>query len=384
MITLIVLVDSAVSHIKHIINVVEIRKTAMEPVAFTNKDVCSSNLRNRETAEKLWESPVSAHICGDGAAQSESVARHKPESPANSNKDSTDHREEMRTRYFTKDICTFAGGFNNLWIIPTLQAVLKLTVIQDKLPQQIPTALIEHSHTPKFARLFLKALKNPGRQFNDIYEALLDLRTILPNSNEPKTLFCFLDHLLVWFEKCGLHTTVIKTKTITCESCKFSNSCQSNLGRIVELPRPTSPNQSTYSLLKATLSNSHWIQKCAICKSNIEGQIVWNALDMLLLHLPEDSGSQTRHPVAASEFLTIYMRKDQKTVYALSSIICYSSAQQRYRAFLINVFVTIKADEHLSVIKGRPQETLDGKIYLYERVYARDMKQGTLARASSH
>lgn len=365
MITLIVLAASAVSPIKHIMNVVGIRKTATEVVASTKKDLC------RETSEKLSESTVPAHNCGDSAAQSKSVERHKPESPANSNKDSTSHREEMRTRYFTKDICTFAGGFNNLWIIPTLQAILKLTVIQDKLQQQAPAALIKHSNTPKFASLFLKALKNPGKQFNDIYEALLDLRTILPNSNEPKTLFCFLDHVLVWFEKCGLHTTVIKTKTITCESCKFSNSYKSNLGRIIELPLPLSPNQSTYSLLKSTFSKSHWIQKCAICKTNIEGQVVWNALDILILHLPEDSGSQPRQPVAASEFVTIYISKDQKTVYTLSSIICYSSAQQRYRAFLINIFVTIKSDQHLSVIRGRPQETLDGKIYLYERVYAR-------------
>lgn len=163
MITLIVLVGSAVSHIKHIINVAEIRKTALEPVAFTNEDLCSSNLGDRETAEKLSESIISAHICGDGAAQSKSVARHKPESPDKSNKDSTNHQEEIRTRYFTKDICTFAGGFNNLWIIPTLQAILKLTVIRDKLPQQTPKALIEHANTPKFASLFLKALKNPGR-----------------------------------------------------------------------------------------------------------------------------------------------------------------------------------------------------------------------------
>lgn len=376
MITLIVLAASAVSHIKHIINVVGIRKTATAPVVSTKKDLCSSNLSGR-TSENLSESIVPAHNCGDGAAQSKSVARHIPESPANSNKDSMSHWEEMRTRYFTKDICTFAGGFNNLWIIPTLQAILQLTVIKDKLQQQTPTVIRKYSNMPKFASLFLKALKNPGKQFNDIYEALLDLRAILPNSNEPKTLFCFLDHLLVWFEKCGLHTTVIKTKTITCEICKFSNSCKSNLGRIIELPRPTSPNQSTYSLLKSTFTKSHWIQKCAICKSNTEEHMVWNALDVLILHLPEDSGSQPQHPVAASEFVTIYMSKDQKTVYTLSSIICYSSARQRYRAFLINIFVTIKADEHLSVIRGRPQENLDGKIYLYERVYARDMKQGT-------
>lgn len=34
--------------------------------------------------------------------------------------------------------------------------------------------------------------------------------------------------------------------------------------------------------------------------SNIEGRMVWNALDILILHLPEDSGSQPRHTVAAS------------------------------------------------------------------------------------
>lgn len=105
--------------------------------------------------------------------------------------------------------------------------------------------------------------------------------------------------------------------------------------------------------------------------------MVWNVLDILILHLPEDSEFQPRHSVAASEFVTTYMSKGQKTVYSLSSVICYSSAQQRYWAFLINIFVTIKADEHLSVMRGRPQETLDGNIYLYERVYARGVKQGT-------
>lgn len=105
--------------------------------------------------------------------------------------------------------------------------------------------------------------------------------------------------------------------------------------------------------------------------------MVWNALDVLILHLPEASGCQPRDSVAASEFVTIYMGKGQKTVFTLSSIICYSSAQQCYQASLINIFVTIKADEHLLDMRGRPPETLDGNIYLYERVYARDMKQST-------
>lgn len=196
LIVLIVLIASAISHIKHIIIVVGIRKAVTEPVASAEADLCSSNLSGRTSAE-LSQSTVPAHNCGDGAAPSKLVAHHKPESPAISTKDSTSQWEEMRRRYFTKVICTFASGFNNLWIIPTLQAILKLTVIQDKLQQQTPPALIKHSNTPKFASLFLKALKNPGKQFNVIYEALLDLRTILPNSNEPKTLFCFLDIFLV-------------------------------------------------------------------------------------------------------------------------------------------------------------------------------------------
>lgn len=212
MITLIVLiVASAISRIKHIIIVVGITKAVTEPVASAEADLCSSNLSGRTSAE-LSQSTVPAHNCGDGAAPRKWEAHHKPESPAISTKDSTSQREEMRKRYFTKVICTFASGFNNLWIIPTPQAILKLTMIQDKLQQQTPPALIQHSNTPKFASLFLKALKNPGKQFNDIYEALLDLTTMLPNSNEPKTLFCFLDNFLVWLEKCGLHSyKVIKS-----------------------------------------------------------------------------------------------------------------------------------------------------------------------------
>lgn len=57
----------------------------------------------------------------------------------------------------------------------------------------------KHSNTPEFANLVLTNFKNPGKQFSEIYEALLDLRTISPNSNEPKLLLCILDHLLVWF-----------------------------------------------------------------------------------------------------------------------------------------------------------------------------------------
>lgn len=72
-----------------------------------------------------------------------------------------------------------------------------------------------------------------------------------------------------------------------------------------------------HSRLRSTLSKSDWTQKCAFCKSKIERQMIWNVLDILILHLPEDSEFQPRHSVAASEFVTIYMSKGQKTVYTL-------------------------------------------------------------------
>lgn len=373
MLNLTVLVASVVDHIKHkehIVDWVGLTKTSTEPAGSNKKDVCNLNLRCR-MSEKQSESAVSAYNYGDSATQSESMAHHKTESPA-SLKHSRRHQEKMWT-YYCGHICTFASGFNNLWMTPTLQATLNLTVIQDKLRKQTQMALIKKSNTPKFAHLFLTALKNPGKQFVDVNEALLDLRTVLPNSNEPKAFLGFLDHLLVWFEKCGLHTRLFKTETITCESCGFSKFCKLNLGLIIELPRPTSPNQTTYFLLQSTFSKRHWTQKCVICNSSIEGQIIWNPLDILVVHLPEDNGSGPQHTVAASEFVTICLRKDQKTVYILSAIICYNSAQQRYWTFLINLYYTIKADGHLSVMRGRPQENLDGKIYLYERIYVPDM-----------
>lgn len=364
MLTLTVLVPSVVAHVKHIINGDVLTRTATEPVGSTEEGLCNSNCSRM--SKKQSESAVSACNCSNR----ESVVHPKAGSPASFTKGSTSH--QMWTHY-CGHICTFASGLNNLWITPTLQATLNLTLIQDKLQQQTPMALIKHSKTPKFAQLYLTALKNPGKQFADIDEALLDLSTILPNSNEPKMVFGFLDYLLDWLEKCGLHTRVLITKTMTCESCRISRSCKLNLGRIIELPRPTSPNQSTYFLLQSTFSKSHWTQNCASCNSSIEETIIWNPLDILILHLPEDNGSEPQHTVAASEFVTIFLTKDQKTVYVLSSIICYNSAQH-YRAFLINLYYTIQADGHLSVMRGRPQEDLDGKIYLYERIYARDMR----------
>lgn len=366
MLTLTVLVPSVVSHIKHIINKAVLIRTATEPVGSTERGLCNSNCSR--TSKKQSESAVSACNCSDR----ESVVHPKAGSSASVSKRSMSHEEEMWTHY-CGHICTFASGVNNLWITPTLQATLNLIVIQDKLQQQTPTALIKQSKTPKFAHLFLTALKNPGKQFADINEALLDLSTILPNSNEPKIVFCFLDYLLVWLEKCGLHTRVLITKTMTCESCGVSRSCKLNLGRIIELPQPTSPNQTTYFLFQSTFSKHNTTQNCASCDSSTEETIIWNPLDILILHLPEDKGSEPRHTVAASEFVTIFLTKDQKTVYVLSSIICYNSAHH-YRAFLINLYYTIQADGHLSVRRGRPQEDLDGKIYLYERLYARDMR----------
>lgn len=160
MITLIVLITSAISHIKHIIIVVGIRKAVTEPVASAEADLCSSNLSGRTSAE-LSQSTVPAHNCGDGVAPSKLVAHHNPESPAISTKDSTSQREEMRRRYFTKVICTFASGFNNLWIIPTLQAILKLTVIQDKLPQQTPSdKTFKYSKICKFV---FESPQKPGK-----------------------------------------------------------------------------------------------------------------------------------------------------------------------------------------------------------------------------
>lgn len=367
MLTVIVLVDFSVKKIKEW--VVSLKETATEPVGSSNEAMSDLNLSCR-MSENESECTVSACTsCGDSAAQRKSVAHHPPESPANSKNDSTGHREKMLAHYFTKDICTFAGGHNNLWIGPTLQATLHLRVIQDKLQQQTPKDLIKRSNMPKFAKFFLTALKNPGKQFTNINEALLELSAVLPNSNEPKSLFCFLDHMLLWFEKCGLHTTVTRTKTITCETCQFGTSRKLNLGRIIVLPQPTSPNQSTHSLLNSTFRKKHCTQKCANCKSNLQEKMFWNALDVLILHLPEENGPEPRHPVAASEFLTIYTSEEQKIVYNLSSIISYSSVQQRFWAALLKLFVTIKADDHLSVMRRLPQETLDEKIYLYESVH---------------
>lgn len=271
-----------------------------------------------------------------------------------------------------EQVCMFPDEFHSSWMNATMQAVLNLTVVQHKLRHRPSDSLIRLSSTPTFARLFLTALKNPGRHVRDIYWSLMELSDVHSNlhlfqENEAHDL---LYPLLVWLENCGVQTTIQETRKMWCENCECSRSSSSTLGRIHFLPQPHDGNKTVSSLLGSAFSQSLCMDDCPACESNIERGVFWNSPDILAIsrsHVADESVQTGR--VAASDFVTIYVSQDETQTYKLSSVICYSASNKHYWPYLSYNFITSMVDnEHVSVVPGDMPEDMSEEIYLYEKV----------------
>lgn len=278
-----------------------------------------------------------------------------------------------------KSICRFPNAFNNCWMNATLQAALNLNTVKAKLTHQPPEALTKLSATPRFAGLFLKALKNPGSHFRptEIYLVLLELCCTVPQlrllkTNDPLDL---LDPLLLWLNECGVRTTFEVREERRCEDCTTTTCSTSSLGSVYFLPQPGNCD-TTSSLLHRAIHQSQGEGRCTACGRTAETANVANSPDVLTLYLPRlaPDGSVLREPVYPSTFVEILVDKDTTQLYSLSSVICHSGLNAHKGHFWSYLFcdhTTIRADDlHISVTpKGRPDGINEnGVVYLYEKV----------------
>lgn len=92
----------------------------------------------------------------------------------------------------------------------TLQAVLNLTAILEKLPHQPSESLVQLLMAPTFARLFLTALKNPGKEFRhaETFETLRELSAVITQINFLLSYdsFDLLNQIFPLLEKCEVQT----------------------------------------------------------------------------------------------------------------------------------------------------------------------------------
>lgn len=289
--------------------------------------------------------------------------------PAGSGESTADYENRIR-----RQICTFPNRLHNSWMNATLQAMLNLTVVQDKLRHQPIAPLTQLSVMPSFARLFLRALKNPGKNIRYVYGSLVELGQVVPRitafqENNPLDL---LGPFLLWLGECGLQTNITETKIIKCKNCEFTYCSSWSLSRIYFLPVPSKDEESVSSLVTSAFTKRLCRKRCPDCDSEKEKAFFWNSPDILTIsRAPQITDSpEIRHPVAPNMFLKICVDEDKTEVYKLSSVICYSAAKTHYWARLFRDHRTIEADDSsIRVLPSDDSEDLtDEEIFFYEKM----------------
>lgn len=271
-------------------------------------------------------------------------------------------------------ICRFPNKFNNCWLNATFHSALNLSVVQQRLRYRSPHGLTELSSMPTTARMFLKALNNPGRVFStrEIYTALLELsneRRIL-RLLECNDVLDFLDPFFLWLDKCGVGTSIRVDEKSRCEFCDSTTSGSSCLGSICFLPSPCVTNESVSSLFSRGYCERQNERHCSTCGSPLSGKFSFNYADVLTFYLPRrlPDGSVLQNSVPSSEIIHITSREDEKLLYRLSSVICYSTGH--FWTYLFRSHSIIKADDcRITVLTGSKPEDISTKgiVYIYEK-----------------
>ncbi|XP_074507377.1 uncharacterized protein LOC141777224 [Sebastes fasciatus] len=292
----------------------------------------------------------------------------------------TDHitiESEANSR-ISNEICRFPNRFNNSWMNATLQAVLNLKVVREKLMKQQTEYLTQLSTSTAFVRLFLEALHNPGRSF--ILPELAEILAELSYTVDPVNPLDLLELVLAWLNDCGVQTTIQVTEECKCEECKCDPcKCTMNLGSIHFLPSPC-PYGSTASLLRHAINERQCERHCATCGSAAQRQEVWDNLpDILTLNLSRAANADRtvlRDIVDPTPHIVIPVGENKTQVYSLSSVICQRDSFEVSGHMWSYLFsdpmkgTTIKADDdRISVISGHMPADIyrHGIIYLYEK-----------------
>lgn len=279
-------------------------------------------------------------------------------------------------------ICRFPNKFNNCWLNATFHSALNLTVVQQRLRYKSPNALAEFSSTPTTARMFLKALSNPGRVFStrEIYMALFELsgeRRIL-RLLESNDVLEFLAPFLVWLDKCGVGTGIQVDEKSRCEFCDSTTVESSRLGSICFLPPPCVTSESVSSLLSRGYCERQNEHRCSTCGSTLLVKHSFNCADVLTLYLPRrlPDGSILQNSVPSCETIHITSSDDEKLLYRLSSVICYNTGH--FWTYLFRSQSIIKADDcRITVLTDDKPEDINTKgiVYIYEKA-SQHLQQG--------
>lgn len=279
-------------------------------------------------------------------------------------------------------ICRFPNKFNNCWLNATFHSALNLTVVQQKLRYKSPCALAEFSTTPTTARMFLKALSNPGRVFStrEIYMALLELsceKRIL-RLLESNDVIDFLAPFLVWLDKCGVGTSIQVDEKSRCQFCDSTSVESLRLGSICFLPPPCVESESVSSLLSRGFCKGPNEHRCSTCGSTLLVKHSFKCADILTLYLPRKlpDGSVLQNSVPSCETIHMTSSDNEKLPYRLSSVICYSTGH--FWTFLFRSQCIIKADDcRITVLTDDKSEEINTKgiVYIYEKA-SQHLQQG--------
>lgn len=279
-------------------------------------------------------------------------------------------------------ICRFPNKFNNCWLNATFHSALNLTVVQQRLRYKSPSALTEFSSTPTTARMFLKALSNPGRVFctREVYMALLELsgeKRIL-RLLESNDVLDFLAPFLVWLDKCGVGTSIQVDQKRRCQFCDSTSDESSRLGSICFLPPPCVESESVSSLLSRGYCKRQHEHRCSTCGSTLLVKHSINCADVLTLYLPRKlpDGSVLQNSVSSCETIHMTSSDNEKLPYRLSSVICYNTGH--FWTYLFRSHCIIKADDcRITVLKDdKPEDiTTKGIVYIYEKA-SQQLQQG--------
>lgn len=310
---------------------------------------------------------------------------HAPNDSATSNTSSLSRVDIAKFRFskiVCNLICRFPNKFNNCWLNATFHCALNLTVVQQRLRYKSPGTLAEFSSTPTTAKMFLKALSNPGRVFStkEIYTALLELsgeKRIL-RLLESNDVLDFLAPFLVWLDKCGVETSIQVDEKSRCQFCDSTSVESSCLGSICFLPPPCVESESVSSLLSRGYCKKQNEHRCSTCGSTRLVKRSFNCADVLTLYLPRrlPDGSVLQNSVLSCETIQMASSDNEKHPYKLSSVICYNTGH--FWTYLFRSQCIIKADDcRITVLTDdKPEDiTTRGIVYIYEKA-SQHLQQG--------
>lgn len=290
--------------------------------------------------------------------------------------DSQHEVETVSLYQLTLDICKFSNCLNNCWMNAAMQSLLNLSITRKKLAQDYNDVLETLPATPLYARFLCTALKNPGKIFYPphIMPVLSEISQTVPSlafgkQNETEV---FLDFVLRWMAPCGINSTCVLCKGISCEDCGRTDHVKYELGPLIYLC-DAKPNETTASLFHRSVIEDGSENPCNTAKS--EKKYFLNIPDVLALSVPRFTNDRDARRQSIIPSTTIEVPLFCGTqLYRLSSIVCFVPHEcnsNHFYTYIIHEQGNIKADDDKITVAGpnsRKDIEQNGLIYIYEKL----------------